>query len=96
MDANTRALPVHCEAGFRLDLQFLSKQKNFLVNTERAISDAEQAYTTALERGHRLFARRPLNALNYCWKSGEFESPVAPALRAPVGSRTRQICCRSV
>ena len=72
MDANTRALPVHCEAGFAWIYSFYQSKK-FLGEHERAISDAEQAYTTALERDTG-YLRGAFESAELLLKSGEFEA----------------------
>jgi exodeoxyribonuclease V gamma subunit len=72
MDASTRALPVHCEAGFAWIYSFY-QSKNFLGEHERAISDAEQAYTTALERDTG-YLRGAFESAELLLKSGEFEA----------------------
>jgi len=72
MDANTRALPVHCEAGFAWIYSFYQSKK-FLGEHDRAISDAEQAYTTALERDTG-YLRGAFESAELLLKSGEFEA----------------------
>jgi exodeoxyribonuclease V gamma subunit len=72
MDASTRALPVHCEAGFAWIYSFYQSKK-FLGEHERAISDAEQAYTTALERDTG-YLRGAFESAELLLKSGEFEA----------------------
>ena len=49
MEATTRALPIHCEAGFAWITSYYGGKK-YVGDHERAINEAEQAYTTALER----------------------------------------------
>ena len=72
MDATTRALPIHCEAGFAWITSFYGGKK-FIGDHERAISEAEQAYSTALDRdtGYLLGAFESPEAL---MASGEFEA----------------------
>ncbi|MEH6357084.1 MAG: exodeoxyribonuclease V subunit gamma, partial [Marinobacter sp.] len=72
MDASTRALPVHCEAGFAWIYSFYQSKK-FLGEHERAISDAEQAYTTALERDTG-YLRGAFDSAELLLESGEFEA----------------------
>jgi exodeoxyribonuclease V gamma subunit len=72
MDANTRALPVHCEAGFAWIYSFYQSKK-FLGEHERAISDAEQAYTVALERDTG-YLRGAFESAELLLESGEFEA----------------------
>jgi exodeoxyribonuclease V gamma subunit len=72
MDATTRALPIHCEAGFAWITSFYGGKK-YVGDHERAISEAEQAYATALDRdtGYLLGAFESPEAL---MASGEFEA----------------------
>ncbi|MCA0913395.1 exodeoxyribonuclease V subunit gamma [Marinobacter nauticus] len=72
MEATTRALPIHCEAGFAWITSYYGGKK-FIGDHERAISEAEQAYTTALDRdtGYLLGAFESPEAL---MASGEFEA----------------------
>jgi exodeoxyribonuclease V gamma subunit len=72
MDASTRALPVHCEAGFAWIYSFYQSKK-FLGEHERAISDAEQAYNTALERDTG-YLRGAFDSAELLLESGEFEA----------------------
>ncbi|MFB2705319.1 exodeoxyribonuclease V subunit gamma [Marinobacter shengliensis] len=72
MEATTRALPLHCEAGFAWITSYYGGKK-FVGDHERAISEAEQAYATALDRdtGYLLGAFESPEAL---MASGEFEA----------------------
>jgi exodeoxyribonuclease V gamma subunit len=72
MEATTRALPIHCEAGFAWITSFYGGKK-YVGDHERAISEAEQAYTTALERdtGYLMGAFETPERL---MASGEFEA----------------------
>ncbi|MGB1951839.1 MAG: exodeoxyribonuclease V subunit gamma [Marinobacter sp.] len=72
MDATTRTLPIHCEAGFAWIYSFYQSKK-FVGDHERAIRDAEQAYSNALERdtGYLLGAFETPELL---LASGEFEA----------------------
>jgi exodeoxyribonuclease V gamma subunit len=72
MEATTRALPIHCEAGFAWITSFYGGKK-YVGDHERAISEAEQAYTTALERdtGYLMGAFETPERL---MGSGEFEA----------------------
>ncbi|GGC66735.1 exodeoxyribonuclease V subunit gamma [Marinobacter halophilus] len=72
MDATTRALPIHCEAGFAWTYSFY-QSKNFRGDHERAIRDAEQAYTTALERDTG-YLRGAFESPELLLASGEFEA----------------------
>ncbi|MDX1599331.1 MAG: exodeoxyribonuclease V subunit gamma [Marinobacter sp.] len=72
MEATTRALPIHCEAGFAWIYSFYQSRK-FLGDHERAISDAEQAYTTALERDTG-YLRGAFESAELLMASGEFEA----------------------
>ncbi|WP_029654927.1 exodeoxyribonuclease V subunit gamma [Marinobacter daepoensis] len=72
MEATTRALPIHCESGFAWITSYYGGKKH-IGDHERAIREAEQAYTTALERdtGYLLGAFESPEAL---FASGEFEA----------------------
>ncbi|HET8799603.1 MAG TPA: exodeoxyribonuclease V subunit gamma [Marinobacter sp.] len=72
MEATNRALPIHCEAGFAWIYSFYQSKK-FLGNHERAIGDAEQAYTTALERDAG-YLRGAFENAGLLLASGEFEA----------------------
>jgi len=72
MDASTRALPLHCEAGFAWIYSFYQSKK-FLGDHERAVSDAQQAYTTALERDTG-YLRGAFESAEAFMQSGEFEA----------------------
>ena len=72
MDATTRALPIHCDAGFAWIYSFYQSKK-FLGDHERAISDAEQAYSTALERDTG-YLRGAFESPELLLASGEFEA----------------------
>ena len=72
MDASTRALPLHCEAGFAWIYSFYQSKK-FLGDHERAISDAEQAYIIALERDTG-YLRGAFESAELLLESGEFEA----------------------
>jgi len=72
MDATTRALPIHCEAGFAWITSFYGGKK-YVGDHERAISEAEQAYTTALERDTG-YLRGAFESPEILMASGEFEA----------------------
>ena len=72
MDATTRALPIHCEAGFAWITSFYGGKKH-VGDHERAISEAEQAYTTALERDTG-YLRGAFESPEVLMASGEFEA----------------------
>ena len=72
MDATTRALPIHCEAGFAWITSFYGGKKH-VGDHERAISEAEQAYTTALERDAG-YLRGAFESPEILMASGEFEA----------------------
>ena len=72
IEASTRALPLHCEAGFAWIYSFYQSKK-FLGDHERAISDAQQAYTTALERDTG-YLRGAFENAERLLESGEFEA----------------------
>lgn len=72
IEASTRALPLHCEAGFAWIYSFYQSKK-FLGDHERAISDAQQAYTTALERDTG-YLRGAFESAEALMESGEFEA----------------------
>ena len=72
MDATTRALPIHCDAGFAWIYSFYQSKK-FVGDHERAISDAEQAYSSALERDTG-YLRGAFENAELLLASGEFEA----------------------
>lgn len=72
MEATTRALPIHCEAGFAWVTSFYGGKK-YLGNHERAIDEAETAYTTALERDTG-YLRGTFESPEALMASGEFEA----------------------
>lgn len=72
IDASTRALPIHCEAGFAWIYSFYQSKK-FLGDHERAISDAQKAYTKALERDTG-YLRGAFETPEKLLESGEFEA----------------------
>ena len=72
IEASTRALPLHCEAGFAWIYSFYQSKK-FLGDHERAISDAQQAYTTALERDTG-YLRGAFESPEALMESGELEA----------------------
>ncbi|WP_417501311.1 exodeoxyribonuclease V subunit gamma [Marinobacter sp.] len=72
IEASTRALPLHCETGFAWIYSFYQSKK-FLGDHERAISDAQQAYTTALERDTG-YLRGAFESPEALMESGEFEA----------------------
>ncbi|KKN51089.1 hypothetical protein LCGC14_0626290, partial [marine sediment metagenome] len=72
IDASTRALPLHVDAGFAWIYSFYQSKK-FLGDHERAISDAQQAYTTALERDTG-YLRGAFESADVLMQSGEFEA----------------------
>ncbi|MGM0951416.1 MAG: exodeoxyribonuclease V subunit gamma [Pseudomonadota bacterium] len=72
MAATTRALPLHCEAGFAWVTSYYQSRK-YLGDHERAISEAEQSYNTALERDVG-YLRAAWESPELLMASGEFES----------------------
>ena len=72
MDATTRALPIHCEAGFAWITSFYGSKK-YVGDHERAISEAQQAYTIALERDTG-YLRGAYETPELLMASGEFEA----------------------
>lgn len=72
MEATTRALPVHCDAGFAWITSFYGGKK-YVGDHERAISEAEQAYTTALERDTG-YLHGAFDSPESLMASGEFEA----------------------
>ncbi|MGC8119634.1 exodeoxyribonuclease V subunit gamma [Marinobacter sp. VGCF2001] len=72
MDATTRALPLHCEAGFAWITSFYGGKK-YLGDHERAIHEAGQAYSTALERDTG-YLRGSFASPEALLASGEFEA----------------------
>ncbi|AOY89405.1 exodeoxyribonuclease V subunit gamma [Marinobacter salinus] len=74
MDATTRALPLHCEAGFAWIYSFYQSKK-FLGDHERAISDSEQAFSHALDRDTG-YLRGTYETAELLLASGEFEALV--------------------
>ncbi|MEX2474547.1 exodeoxyribonuclease V subunit gamma [Marinobacter sp.] len=72
MDATTRALPVHCEAGFAWVYSFYQSKK-CLGDHERAISDAAETYDTALQRDTG-YLRGAFETAELLMASGEFEA----------------------
>jgi len=65
-------LPLHCEAGFAWIYSFY-QSKNFRGDHERAIRDAEQTYSTALERDIG-YLRGAFETPELLMASGEFEA----------------------
>ncbi|PSF13542.1 exodeoxyribonuclease V subunit gamma [Marinobacter fuscus] len=72
LDATTRALPLHCEAGFAWITSFYGGKK-YQGDHERANSEAEQAYQNALERDTG-YLGRSFEDVNALFASGEFEA----------------------
>src|SRR5690554_3128290 len=72
MDATTRALPIQCDAGFAWITSFYGGKK-YVGDHERAINEAEQAYTTALERDTG-YLRGAFESPEALMASGEFEA----------------------
>jgi len=72
MEATTRTLPVHCEAGFAWITSYYQSKK-YRGDDERARSDAEQAYSTALERDTG-YLRGAFDSPEALLASGEFEA----------------------
>lgn len=72
MEATTRALPIHCEAGFAWITSYYGS-KSYRGNHERAISEAEQAYSIALERDAG-YLRGAFETPELLLASGEFEA----------------------
>jgi len=72
MAATTRALPLHCEAGFAWITSYYQSKK-YLGDHERAINEAEQSYNTALDRDVG-YLRAAWESPELLMASGEFES----------------------
>ena len=72
MEATTRALPLHCDAGFAWIYSFYQSRK-YLGDHERAIREAEQAYSSALERDTG-YLRGAFETPERLMASGEFEA----------------------
>ena len=72
MEATTRTLPIHCEAGFAWITSYYQSKK-YRGDDERARSDAEQAYSTALERDTG-YLRGAFDSPEALLASGEFEA----------------------
>ncbi|KAA1174161.1 exodeoxyribonuclease V subunit gamma [Marinobacter salinexigens] len=72
MEATTRTLPIHCEAGFAWITSYYQSKK-YLGDHERAQSEAGQAYATALERDTG-YLRGSFNDPDALILSGEFEA----------------------
>ncbi|MBU2952905.1 exodeoxyribonuclease V subunit gamma [Marinobacter sp. F3R08] len=72
IEATTRALPVHCEAGFAWITSFYGSKK-YLGDHERAIAEAEQTYSSALERDTG-YLRGAFETPEQLMASGEFEA----------------------
>ncbi|HLV78091.1 MAG TPA: exodeoxyribonuclease V subunit gamma [Marinobacter sp.] len=72
MQGSTRALPLHCNAGFAWITSFYGGKK-YLGDHERAIDEARQAYTTALERDPG-YLRATYDSAEALMASGEFEA----------------------
>lgn len=72
MDATTRTLPLHCEAGFAW-LTSYYQSKKYRGDQARALGEAEQAYTTALERDTG-YLRGAFDSPGALLASDEFES----------------------
>ncbi|MFV8572252.1 exodeoxyribonuclease V subunit gamma [Marinobacter sp. SBS5] len=72
MEATTRALPIHCDAGFAWVTSFYGGKKH-VGNHERAIDEAENAYTTALSRDTG-YLRGAFETPESLMASGEFEA----------------------
>ena len=64
MEATTRTLPIHCEAGFAWITSFYGGKKH-VGDHERAISEAEQAYTRRGRAGGMLRGRA-----GWAWSQG--------------------------
>jgi len=72
MEATTRTLPLHCDAGFAWVTSFYQSKK-YRGDAERARSDAEQAYATALERDTG-YLRGAFDSPEALMEDGEFEA----------------------
>ncbi|HSH12159.1 MAG TPA: hypothetical protein VLA15_00365, partial [Desulfurivibrionaceae bacterium] len=74
MEATTRTLPIHCEAALAWITSYYQSKK-YLGNDERARNEAEQAYSTALERDTG-YLRGAFDSAEALLASGEFEALV--------------------
>ncbi|WP_100638859.1 exodeoxyribonuclease V subunit gamma [Marinobacter salexigens] len=72
MEATTRALPIHCDAGFAWVTSYYGGKK-YLGNHERAIEEAENVYNTALGRDNG-YLRGAFETPEALMASGEFEA----------------------
>lgn len=72
MQASTRALPLHCEAGFAWLSSFYQSRK-YLGDHDRAIAEAVQSYELALERDPG-YLRGAYDNAEALLASGEFEA----------------------
>ncbi|MEP3562615.1 MAG: exodeoxyribonuclease V subunit gamma, partial [Marinobacter sp.] len=72
MEATTRALPIHSDAGFAWITSYYGSKK-YVGNHERAIEEAENAYTTALSRDTG-YLRGAFETPESLLASGEFEA----------------------
>lgn len=72
MQATTRALPLHCDAGFAWIASYYQSKK-YLGDHDRAIAEAEQAYQVALERDTG-YLRGAFDSPEALLASGEFEA----------------------
>ena len=72
MQASTRALPLHCEAGFAWISSFYQSRK-YLGDHDRAIAEAMQSYELALERDTG-YLRGAYDSAEALLASGEFEA----------------------
>ena len=72
MQATTRALPLHCDAGFAWIASYYQSKK-YLGDHNRAIAEAEQAYQVALERDTG-YLRGAFHSPEALLASGEFEA----------------------
>ncbi|MCK0106726.1 exodeoxyribonuclease V subunit gamma [Marinobacter sp. S0848L] len=72
MEATTRALPIHCDAGFAWITSYYGGKKH-VGNHERAIDEAQTAYNTSLERDTG-YLRGAFETPEALMASGEFEA----------------------
>jgi exodeoxyribonuclease V gamma subunit len=72
IQATTRALPLHCDAGFAWIASYYQSKK-YLGDHDRAIAEAEQAYQIALERDTG-YLRGAYDSPEALLASGEFEA----------------------
>ncbi len=93
MTATTRALPLHCEAGFAWIYSYYQSKK-YRGDAERAGQDASQAFNLALERDTG-YLRGAYEGADDLLASGEFEALVGqlylPLWEAEQGKRAQDV-----